>query len=112
MHNWWYVPTLKWSSFVLTYSHKIAKIAEACRRIHYGIVKFFAINVQLIGIKYNLIGIFWWWGGYFYHFACQTVDYLHKNGWILCNICLLLIWFALYKHANMLTLAFDHDYMH
>jgi len=39
----------------------LLKIAEACRRIHCGIVKFLyvAINVQLSGIKYNVIGTFW-----------------------------------------------------
>jgi len=38
-----------------------------------------AINVQLSGIKYNVIGTFWRRGGYFYHFAYQTVDYIHKD---------------------------------
>jgi hypothetical protein len=49
--------------------------------MHCAIVKllFNAINVQLIGIKYNLMGTFWRRGGYFYHFAYQTVDYSDKD---------------------------------
>jgi len=38
-----------------------------------------AINVQFIGIKYNLMGTFWPQVGYFYHFTYQTVDYSHKD---------------------------------